>query len=85
MAKDVNWLPLVMHAMEEAKVKHGPLTREPCRATVILVEEVGEVADAILTMTRPDGLGLRIHTIHELAQVAATAILMIQNLLEEGP
>lgn len=79
---------LVAHAMVEAEAKHGPLTKNHPRAYIILAEEVGEVAQEILCMTRVDQSRAaisvhRLKAIRELAQVAATSILMMANLLEE--
>jgi NTP pyrophosphatase (non-canonical NTP hydrolase) len=61
------------------------LTNDPVRAFAILSEEIGEVAKEILEVSRPgvhvaDAIVSRILLGHELAQVAATAMLMIQNL-----
>lgn len=79
----------VRNAIEEAQLKHGPLTRDPERAVVILLEEVGELAREILESTRPRNTPLsrelaRQQAVKEAAQVAATAIRLIANLEMEG-
>lgn len=66
----------VRKEMQRAKDEHGPLSTDPLRALRILVEEVGEVADAI---PREKG-GDEEHLALELRQVAATALLWLENL-----
>lgn len=72
---------IIKEAIVAADKKHGPLPTDRCRQLAILTAEVGEVAIAILGTTggsRPtddDQLGV------ELAQVAATAVLMLIPLI----
>lgn len=79
-------LTAVIAAVRHAEQKYGKLTRDPMRAGHILNSEVGEVSDALLDLTRPapvDPHEVAIHKRHlysELAQVAATALLMMENL-----
>lgn len=79
----------VSRAIDEAISRHGVLTTDHVRALTILVEEVGELAKDVLTMTRmaesPNTRkeALRL-AINEASQVAAVAVLMIANLEREG-
>lgn len=66
----------VRREMQRAKDEHGPLSTDPLRALRVLVEEVGEVADAI-SETGTDG---EAHLAQELRQVAATAMIWLENL-----
>lgn len=83
------FLTHIARAMVDAEAKHGPLTKDPVRAGLIMVEEVGEAVAEILTATRLRSpadskqieLALR-KAINELAQVAAMTILMIENVEE---
>ena len=64
--------------------QHGPLTTNFERATLILMEEAGEVVEAVLALTRPNAdkqLETK-HAIEELAQLVATAMLLAHNLKE---
>ena len=71
----------VLPAIAEAEHRHGLLTDDHVRAMLILSEEVGEAAAEILAYTRTTGgVEDRIAAVEELAQVAATAILLITNL-----
>lgn len=83
--------PIDMAAINVARVsadaKHGILTSDPIRATLILVEEVGEVAAEALKMTNPTGAGSHrgakgtMRAMYdELAQVGATVSLMMENI-----
>ena len=76
----------VRYAAIAAFNKHGPLTIDPVRASIILTEEVGEVAADVLKMTRPSGtpqMEARLDLYNELAQVAQVAMVMMTNLKEE--
>jgi NTP pyrophosphatase (non-canonical NTP hydrolase) len=62
----------------------GPLTQDLVRASAILMEEVGEVAQGVLAYTRRGGLSdhnLR-HIEDELAQVANVALQMLANVVQ---
>ncbi len=72
-------------AEEKAFKMHGPLTTDVVRASAILTEEVGEVVSEALAMTRhPPVNGSRLRMIRELAQVAATAIQMLDQHIKEA-
>ena len=71
---------VVRQAMKQAHKAHGPLTADVVRASLILTEEVGEVAKDALGLTRPTPNSSRTMLRDELAQVAGTAIFMIMNL-----
>ena len=87
----------VLNEINHAYTKHGPLTKDTLRATAILGAEAGEALDAALDMTRlshPEENHSAVverrranlaHIREELAQVAATAILILENLQEENP
>jgi|SRR5437762_6558179 len=69
--------------------KHGPMTQDLVRASLILVEECGEAAAEVLKMTNPTGTGSHRGAtgspealMWELAQVAATAMAII-DVVEE--
>lgn len=72
--------------MARATAAHGPLTRQPLRALAILSEEHGEVAKAVLEMTRPGGsTAASVENLKsELAQVASVALLWLADLEEGG-
>ena len=79
----------VRSAIGQAEALHGPLTDDHFRAFAILGEEVGEVAKALLENRRAlakgrSGTAERVNARLELAQVAATAVLMLINLKREG-
>lgn len=74
---------LVIKAAADALDRHGPLTHDVSRALHILAEEVGEAHQAYLGMTRLKPSNTVGALIHELAQVAATAELILANLIEE--
>lgn len=71
----------VRKEMQRARDEHGPLSTDPLRALRVLVEEVGEVADAI---PREKG-GSEEHLALELRQVAATAMIWLENLESMKP
>jgi NTP pyrophosphatase (non-canonical NTP hydrolase) len=85
---------LVNETIDRAINEHGPLPTDHTRATVILMEEVGEVSEAVLNIDRAarrmkgkrkemrEGVDLscRAHAIGELLQVIAVSVLMIKNL-----
>lgn len=62
---------------------HGSMTMDHARATVILLEEVGEVAKCVLDMSRDKTIG-RESAITELVQVVSVAVRIIRNLDVEG-
>jgi NTP pyrophosphatase (non-canonical NTP hydrolase) len=71
---------LVFDERVAQEIKHGPnscLNVGPERAIAVLVEEVGEVAKAVI---ENDAAGYR----DELIQVAAVAIAMVQGLDARG-
>ena len=73
----------LMHEVARAEKLHGYIPNDCIRATVILTEEVGEVAEAALTLTRPAGpYGNNDieHLREELIQVAAVAIRMVEAI-----
>lgn len=78
----------VRPAISSAEKIHGRLTADPVRAGLIMVEEIGEAAADILTYTSPRDVSVNVRELHrlkainELSQVAAMAILMIENLKE---
>lgn len=43
----------ILHEIERAEAKHGMLPTDYCRAQTIASEEMGEVAEASLEMSRP--------------------------------
>jgi NTP pyrophosphatase (non-canonical NTP hydrolase) len=74
--------------LKRAKVIHPSLPADPNRRLRILVEEVGEVAQAIDQDANPhrsavEPTGPNHYTKEELAQVAATAIRWIAAIIEE--
>ncbi len=85
-------IPSGVHSMIDVEAmlaleKHGPLTKDPVRGCAILGREWGEAMNEALLATRPGQTvqgqyeaKLRLRT--ELAQVAATAALMITYLQE---
>lgn len=71
-------------AEDAAYKKHGALTEDPVRASLILTEEVGEVAKEALSLTRsPQVNGARGRLVKELAQVVATATIMLRQYAQE--
>lgn len=64
--------------MVRAESQHGPLTTNLDRAFVILSEEHGEVAKAVLELNR--GLTNKGHVQAELIQLASVALLIYENL-----
>lgn len=87
-AHDARIIEFIEDAITDAHVGHGPLTKDVVRAALILAEECGEVADAALALTRPSCSPVLVQVrrqelMDELAQVAATSILMMANLIEE--
>lgn len=83
-------LSLLMHEIVRAEKLHGRLPTDYCRAQTIASEEMGEVAEATLEMSREDGnrimapLALRRqHLREEWVQLAAVAMRAIENLDKE--
>lgn len=88
------FVPGIKAAVRELEAKHGPLTPHMLRAFAILQREVGEVADAVLDLTRTatttnavdyEMVAAKIeaqsqHTAHEIAQVIAVCVYMLINL-----
>lgn len=78
----------VMIAAHDAQMKHGPLTVDPVRACAILFRECGEAMDEALLETVPEKSIIsssRLQYLYEeLAQVSATAMLMMENLIDQG-
>lgn len=80
----------VIHAILDADAKHGELTKEPVRACAILIRECGEAMNEALLLTAPvkdaksDDRNIRFALYNELAQVAATAVKIMQQLVDEG-
>lgn len=75
---------LVGRAEIDAFKKHGALTKDPVRASLILTEEIGEVAKEALSLTRtPPVNGARERLVKELAQVVATATTMLLQHAQE--
>ena len=77
---------MIAEARAEAEAEHGKLTGDLVRAAGILTEEVGEVMAEALTATRASmtdsgKVNARRRMVGELAQVAATAMLMMENLV----
>jgi NTP pyrophosphatase (non-canonical NTP hydrolase) len=76
----------IRQAAEHAQNLHGDLTLDQCRCSTILTEETGEVARAVLQIQRryqtsPGTLLSSLGDLRqELAQVAATAALWLENL-----
>jgi len=70
--------------------KHGVLTDEPVRACAIMVREAGEALNEALLMTSPklsrfDNKQKYIDALYtELAQVAATAAMIMTTIREEN-
>ncbi len=80
-------LTAIRHEMNEADTKHGLLTTDPVRASAIMVREGAEVMNEALLMTRPGAIVTRAsrkRMFIEAAQVAATCILIMENLDREG-
>lgn len=81
------FVPGIKAAVAELEIKHGPLTPNLLRAYAILQREQGEVADAILVLTKdimvkpPEiAQAQETHLAHELAQVIAVAVYMLVNI-----
>lgn len=76
-----------LDAAKRAQHKHGPLTTNAVRACAILGREWGEAMNEALLLTVP-GSGynpiITARLYDELAQVAATAMLMMEHLKPEG-
>lgn len=78
---------MLQEERDRAERLHGPLTIDRFRAFAILTEEIGEVGRAILEHARrvraaPEAR----HTetaASELIQVAVTALIMAEQMLEE--
>lgn len=71
---------------ERAMSSHGPLTQDLCRAYTILGEEFGEVGRALLEVGRAERSNSSVAeswkraAADELVQLAATALLLVDNL-----
>lgn len=90
------FVPGIKAAIRELEEKHGPLTPDLLRAFAIFQRESGEVADAILDLTKmaavnassftmvkvPDSIIETAvqHTGHEIAQCIAVLTYMLINL-----
>ena len=75
---------MIREAVNQAQLQHGQMTHDHSRALNILGEEVDEACRAYLERTRPGATAQSwVNFAAELAQVAAVAQLMIQNLFEE--
>lgn len=90
------FVPGIKAAIRELEEKHGPLTADLLRAFAIFQREGGEVADAVLDLTKfaarnadprlmvkvpEDVMEAAIqHTSHEIAQCIAVLIYMLINL-----
>lgn len=79
--------------IEEARAvrEHGQLTTDHVRAFVVLSEEIGEVAEAVLEIGRAERLHLaelvdarKRLVVEELVQVIAVASMMVDNLERDG-
>lgn len=87
------FIPGIKAAIRELEAEHGPLTPNMLRAFAIFQRETGEVADAILDITKmataqqngitiPDGIleTASQHLGHEIAQCIAVLTYMLINL-----
>lgn len=86
----------IVNAMNAALSKHGPLTKDLVRACAILGREWGEAMnEALLATLPPKSFSTSEHAgtfeankrkalYAELAQVAATAAVMMENLIDEN-
>lgn len=87
------FIPSIKAAVAELEAKHGPLTPNLLRAYAIFVRESGEVADAILDVTKaaaahqngvaiPEGIMEQMtqHLGHEIAQCMAVLTYMLINV-----
>lgn len=77
----------LIHEVVRAEKIHGHLPTDYCRAQTIASEELGEVAEATLEITRWDRTvhfeERRAHLREEWVQLAAVAIRAIENLDKE--
>lgn len=77
----------VMLEVVSSEEKHGRLPQDPVRVNTILVEEVGEHAEAVLDLTREyiktPIVDRYAHAREELVQVAAVAMRAIEALDRE--
>lgn len=73
----VKLAPTIARAIEAALDKHGPFTNNPLRGCAILTEEVGEVAQAALGVTKSPPYATEEELFAELIHVCAVSIMMI--------
>lgn len=80
-------LVAVAQEAQRAEAEHGPLTDDVTRAYTILGEEFGEVGRALLGIGRSERREeprmmreWRVAAAEELIQLAATALLLVENL-----
>lgn len=59
---------------------HGIIPSDPVRAVLILTEETGELAEAALELTRPNGGHNTAHLRAEAVQVASVALRIIEAI-----
>ena len=74
----------VQSETERADRIHGPIPSDPVRAMVVLMEEVGEASNEILSSTRgPNSKAdSEYYAIDEMIQVASVALRIIDKMKE---
>ncbi len=70
--------PSIARQVDAAVAKHGPFTSDPLRGVAILTEEVGEVAEAMLGVTKtPDPYHTEEELFMEIMHTMAVCVLLI--------
>lgn len=77
--------PMVAKAIDDALAKHGPFTQDMLRAQAILTEEVGELAEAVLGVTKSPQYKSEDDVFGEAIHVAAVAFMFIIGISNGVP